>query len=381
MGGRQSRLRLVGALVLSLIAVVVAFAQGSTSCPEGCTFVCVIPDPGGCGCYGYCNCPPPSGTPVPTATPAHDPHYDVCYRYSYRCEWDCSDLAQGRLKTIFQYVDCQSGEVQYEYVEYAAPCGSCRRPRDCYQPGVCTPTPPRVTPTPPRVTPTPIPCSCPGPQEILSEPAYQMYQSPPYPIVVGQGGSGITVRIAVTIPDWTLRQWRQESRQVTVCVLGTPAPGQTACTTADGRAGHLEQVWRDGECVDCSGGPCRGVNGCGNQCWSPYCTSWDEHYPEYAVGGTIRLRLRQSSVDWIQTELATRYPGARVYQRDWQAPARAVGAYDLGNATLVVLESYFPVRDPGFYDVSAVISTTKRTLTYQPDWPVSAYLVDTSIIR
>lgn len=95
----------------------------------------------------------------------------------------------------------------------------------------------------------------------------------------------------------------------------------------------------------------------------------------------IRLSLRQSSVDWIQTELATRYPGARVYQREWQSPARPVGVYDLGNATSVTLEAHFPVRDPGYYDVSAIISTNKRTLTYQPAQPVSAYLIDTSIIR
>ncbi len=363
------------AILLILAALVLAQSGGGSVCPPNCTFVCVVPAPD-CGCYGYCNCPP-QGTPVPTPTPARDPrYYELCYRYTYRCDWSCSDLAQGKLQTVFQYVECTTGEVLWEGVDSVAPCGSCRRLRDCHQPGACTPTPVRTTPTP-YPTATPPPCSCPGPQEILGTPSYQMSQNPPYPIVVGQGGSGITVRVAVTIPDWTLRQWRQESRLV--CVPGAAGPGQTACTLADGSPGHHE--WRDGECVDCGGGPCRGVNGCGNKCWSPFCASWDEHYPEYATGGVIRLQLRQSSIDWIQTELATRYPGAHVYQATWQAQARVVATYDTGNATVCILEAHFPVRDPGYYDVSAIISTTKRTLTYVPPQPVSAYLIDTTIIR
>lgn len=379
---RKWWLAIVGAGALSLVIAVLTLAQssgGSSSCPEGCTFVCVAPlPPPDCGCYGYCNCPP--GTPAPTATPMPGPG-GYCIRYEYRCNWSCSDLAQGSLDTYLFYVDCETGVSKQEVLLFSAPCGSCRRPRDCRVPGACTPTPPRTTPTP-RPTATPIPCTCPGPQEFLGTPAYRTTQNPPYPIVVGQGGSGITVRVVVTIPDWTLRQWRQETRLVAVCVPGTPRPGQTACTLPNGAPGHYEQQQRDGECVDCgSTDPCRGVNGCGNQCWSPFCTSWDEHYPEYATGGTIRLQLRQSSIDWIQTELATRYPGAHVYQATWQAPARVVATYDTGSATVCVLEAYFPVRDPGYYDVTAIINTTKRTLTYTAPQPVSAYLIDTTIIR
>jgi len=373
----KKRWAIAAGIILSLVVAALVLAQGggSSVCPPGCTFVCVQPMPD-CGCYGYCDCPP-AGTPVPTPTPAPGPGR-WCARYRYQCDWQCSDYALGQLNLYYEIVDCVTGQEKATLLVSTAPCGSCRRLRDCRVPGACTPTPPRwQTPTP-RPTATPPPCSCPTPQEILGTPSYQAAQWPPYPIVVGQGGSGITVRLTVTLPDWVLRQWRQESRQV--CVPGAAGPGQTACTMPDGRPGHSE--WRDGECVDCgSDNPCRGVNGCGNQCWSPFCASWDETYAEYATGGTIRLQLRQSSIDWIQSELATRYPGAHVYQATWEAQARVIATYDLGNATACVLEAYFPVRDPGYYDVSAVIATSKRTLTYQSPQPVSAYLIDTSIIR
>ncbi len=362
-------------LFLLIPALFVRLAQAQSGCPEGCTFVCVQPT-ADCGCYGYCICS--EGTPPPTATPIHDPHYDVCYQYTYRCDWSCTDLALGELKKIFRYVDCVTGGTLFESVEEVYPCGACRRTRDCYQPGACTPTPARTTPTP-GPTPTPEPCGCPGPQEILGTPSYQVYQTPPHPVVVGQGGSGITVRVVVTLPDWTLRQWRREPRLI--CVPGAAGPGQTACTLINGQPGHMER--RDGECSGQSCPViCQGINGCAaGVCWMPFCTSWDERYPEYATGGTISLRLRQSSIDWIRTELATRYPGARVYQQSWQTSARVVAAYDTGSATVCVLEAYFPVRDPGYYDISATVTSTKRVLTIVSQRPASAYLIDSSIIR
>jgi hypothetical protein len=275
---------------------------------------------------------------------------------------------------IHQLVDCQSGAVIREVVASEAPCGSCRLRRDCRQPGACTPTPQRfVTPTP---APTPRPCDCPGPQEILGDPAYRLFQDPPHPVVVGQGGSGVTVRVQVTIPDWILRRWHREPKKV--CLPGTPEPGGIACTTEDGRPGHIE--WRHGECQSCGDPSCQG--GCpSGMCFVPYCASEDERYAEYATGGTIRLSLRPSSIDWIQGELAARYPGARVYQAVWESPARVAGLYDVGGATAAILEARFPVRDPGYYDVQVVVATNKRILTWTSPDPVSAYLKDTSIIR
>lgn len=362
----------IGTAGVILVVTAVALAQGGSSCPEGCTFVPTHCNPGTCVCYGYCYCPPPQGTPPPTATPVR--YYDWCYRYDRLCVWSCDDLAQGKYSEYRVYVDCDTGDVIGENLLYSAPCGSCRRPRDCRVPGACTPTPVRATPTP-APTATPLPCSCPGPQKIFGTPSYQPGQAPLYPVVVGQGGSGITVRIAVTLPDWTLRQWRRKTRQV--CM---PGEGPFPCSLGDGSIGHFE--WRDGECVSCGADdPCRGVSLCGDLCFRPFCESWDEYYPEYASGAIVQLQLRHSSIDWIQTELATRYPGARVYQPAWQAQARVVATYDTGSATTCVLEAHFPVRDPGYYDVSATIVTTERTLTYVSPDPVTAYLIDTTIIR
>ncbi len=361
------RYAVMGTFMMILFsAVLLAQAQGGGSnnpCPPGCTFVCTIPDPQ-CGCYGYCSCSGGQGTlaPTPTPAPVGTPDSRLCYRTTYYCSWSCPDPAQGQLKTMHEYIDCVTGELLYGVVVSTGECGSCRLLRDCRQPGACTPTPVRATPTP-GPTPTAEPCGCPGPQEILGTPSYNMSQFPPYPIVVGQGGQGITIRLSVTIPDWILRKSHKEIRRV--CVEGDPAPGQEACTMPDGTPGHWEwrdHEWRNGQCV-------------------PFCASHDESYPEYATGGTIRLQLRQSSIQWIQSELAARYPGARVYQAMWERPARVIATYDAGNATIAVLEAYFPVRDPGYYDVSAVISTNKRTLTYVSLDPARAYLIDTTIIR
>ncbi|GEM_PF-3293835 len=365
-------------LSIGLFLAWAAAAQGQQggsggSCPPGCAFICLYPDPE-CGCYGYCRCE--NSTPAPTPTPSMScGRTCFCYRYVRKCSWGgCPDPWLGQMREIIQVVDCSSGDVIREEVVSEAPCGSCRLRRDCNQPGACTPTPQRfTTPTP---APTPRACDCPGPQEIFFDPSYSLFHYPPHPIVIGQGGSGVTVRVQVTIPDWILRRFYREPRRV--CLPGTPEPGGIACTTEDGRPGHIE--WRHGECQPCGDSSCQG--GCpSGMCFVPYCTSEDERYAEYATGGTIRLSLRQSSIDWILGELASRYPGARVYQAVWESPARVVGTYDAGGATVAILEAHFPVRDPGYYDVQAVIATNKRTLTWTSNNPLSVYLKDTSIIR
>ena len=80
---------------------------------------------------------------------------------------------------------------------------------------------------------------------------------------------------------------------------------------------------------------------------------------DYVDLGSIRLTatLTRKSQQWIRTELATRYPGARVQQAKWNLRAlptyRVVRSRVLWNGAheVVISVTRIPFRDPGVYRI------------------------------
>lgn len=215
--------------------------------------------------------------------------------------------------------------------------------------------------------------SCPVPEAIRFDPVWQVRSRPAYPIVVGQDPrrEGIVYEIEVRIPPVLYRRYEKEPD---VCV---PVPD----TDGDGKPD------REGTCATQIGDPPVRWPG---DLKPGQCRLVEERYPEPISGdGALAMALRASSIQWIQGELAARYPGARVRMPRILLPVRGEGR-TLGDGTFVLTARVNPKpEDPGYYDVELAFRTAGTPVTAPreirwrtpPDRPQPVYLLETTIVR
>ncbi len=209
--------------------------------------------------------------------------------------------------------------------------------------------------------------SCPAPEVIRFDPVWQVRSRPAYPIVVGQDPrrEGIVYEIEVRVLPVIYRRYEKEPDQ---CV---PVPD----ADQDGKPDRSGSCSIGGWPGDLQPGACRLV---------------EERYPEPVQGsGALAMILRKSSIDWIQNELAARYPGARVRMPRILLPVAGQGAV-LGDKTFVLTAVVNPKpEDPGYYDVEIAFNTAGTPVTAPrqirwrtpPDRPQPVYLLETTLVR
>jgi hypothetical protein len=267
------------------------------------------------------------------------------------------------------------------------------------EPGTPTPVPtgtppPTATPTlrptntpQPTRTPEPTPINCPAPIISQAPPSALTTEVwPPNPVVTGQGGQGFNVTFTIisypAIYRWWTREWDME------CAWHEDPnnPGQpntSKCGCVPGNPGS-------------------------SSCWPGWalkkteqrCVEHREIYPDIidmaALHGTADLH--QSSIEWIETDLAGKYPGAEVYKTHYSASsyAQPVVLAD-GRCVLIGEVMHFPFQDPGYYDVAWSGRTSGTPYTpprsFSDSYPsylarqgqepeaLAVYLIDTSLVR
>ena len=271
---------------------------------------------------------------------------------------------------------------------YTPPGSTPVPPGTLVPPSTGTPRPPeptrtpRPTPTPrPTATPMPTPEECP-PESISQQPpsAIILDASPPNPVVVGQGGKGLDITVRAVSYPVIHRWWTREREWVCqwwdVDTYGVPHPNNgRGCCPED------QQL---------PGGGC-GVD-TGDCWWVPgdwECVEHSEAIPDpilmdYFVATAF---LRQSSIEWIQTDLASKYPGAEVKHPNWYIQPNANPVLLANGVCVVEGTAHFGFEDPGWYDVSihgqtaGTIYTPPRSFGYTMPTPQPVYLMDTMLIR
>ena len=239
-----------------------------------------------------------------------------------------------------------------------------------------TPTPvivpPTSTPAPPG-TPEPTPPSthCPDPVITWRRPTVSFSTSPPYPVVVGQDPEHVGVNVCITIQsypvvyehwDWEIVGYRDETRTRCCHANGACQQDMTPCNN------H----WPDWE-----------VRSTTVQVPVYDCVHHRETLPDPVELGAIRAKasLTQDSRNWIERELAQRYPGARVKHPDWEIiPAGGWRGEHTVSACINV-----PFEDPGTYDVTVNGRThgTRYTspLVIRQQFTQKVYLIETTLIE
>jgi len=239
-----------------------------------------------------------------------------------------------------------------------------------------TPTPPIIpptsTPAPPNTPePTPVPDHCPSPVITYRQPTAGFNTSPPYPIVIGQDPERVGWNVCVTIQSYPVvyEHWDWE-------IVGYKDETRVQCCHASGL------------CQD-DLAPCNN----GWEDWSSKtttvqvpvydCVYHKETYPDPIELGTIRLAasLSQESKNWIERDLAQRYPGAHVKHPDWEIiPAGGWKGDHTVSACINV-----PFEDPGTYAVTLDARThgTKYTLplSLHKEFEQKVYLIETTLIK
>ncbi len=205
---------------------------------------------------------------------------------------------------------------------------------------------PNPTPNPrrnPRPTPPPSADQCPPPEVVRAPPAIEpLISRPPYPVVVGQDPErlGVIYEMTVRVPPVIYRRWE---RDPDICVPvpdadqdGRPDRGGSCWTTI----GDPPVTWPG----DLRPGGCRLV---------------EERYADPIDGeGLLMMTLRPSSREWIEGELAQRYPGARVRMPEIRLPITGASEI-LEDKTCILRASVNPKPvDPGIYDVEFIFYTS-----------------------
>jgi hypothetical protein len=93
------------------------------------------------------------------------------------------------------------------------------------------------------------------------------------------------------------------------------------------------------------------------------CETKTETYTDQIAFATIDADLSPASIRWITTDLASKYPGAHVYQAHWSLwPGRSPSQGGLAGdgASLSVVYANLPLADPGTYGVQIQGRTTAR---------------------
>lgn len=247
--------------------------------------------------------------------------------------------------------------------------------------GTPTSVPPTGTPRPtstphPTVTPMPTPVDCP-PESISQRPptVETLRIWPPNPVVKGQGGQGLSLTVRVTSYPVIHRWWTREERSTTECAWHgdstTGQPDESVCEcTPDGSEG----CWP----------------GWGWETTSEwYCQEHVEIIPDPIQAGAFQAhaRLHKTSKEWIQTNLASKYPGARVRHPDWDVQGQPNAGGCLGDGRCILeTVAYFPFEDPGWYTMwvdgwtVGTRYTPPRTYHYNLPDPQPVYLMDTTLI-
>ena len=215
--------------------------------------------------------------------------------------------------------------------------------------------------------------ACPAPQIIRFDPAWRIRSWPPNPVVAGQDPKreGIVYEIEVRIPPVIFRRYEKEPDRC------EPVPD----ADGDGKPDRSGSCWTQvGDPPvrwpgDLKPGECRLV---------------EERYPEPVEGqGALAMTLRRSSIEWIQNELAARYPGARVRMPRIRLPVQGQGTV-LADRTFVLTARVNPKPvDPGLYDVEIAFNTAGTPVTAPrrilwrtpPDRPQPVYLLETTLVR
>jgi len=250
-------------------------------------------------------------------------------------------------------------------------------------PGTVTPEPtgisptctPRPTPTArPTATPISTPVDCP-PESISQRPPVALIGEtwPPNPVVVGQGGQGLNISVRVVSYPVSHRWWTREQRSTTECVWHgnhvTGEPDESICECTPDRSPGCWPGWGWETTTE----------------W--YCQEHVEVIPDPIEADALQghARLHETSIEWIRTDLANKYPGARVRHPNWdvQSDARPVLLSD--GRCFVQTTLRFGFEDPGWYDVwvdgwtVGTRYTPPRTYDYRMPDPQPVYLIDTSL--
>jgi len=242
--------------------------------------------------------------------------------------------------------------------------GTCRN-----QPltGNGTPQPgstPGAQPTPPNPTDTPEEGECPLNLRVSQQPPSLSANklAPEYPIVVGQDpnkrGVDVSANIIIhpVIVKYDVPKYEHECQFV----------GGTVTDSA-----------------------CQNNPGWKNKKIFAGCETKTETYTDQIAFATIDADLSPTSIRWITTDLAAKYPGAHVYQAHWSLwPGRSPSQGGLAGdgASLSVVYANLPLADPGTYGVQIQGRTTgtpytaprQFAFTY-PDLQV--HLLESTIIK
>ncbi len=266
------------------------------------------------------------------------------------------------------------------------PTGDLPPPPEPTPPG--TPVPPTSTPPP---TPTPVPPHTPTPtatpqggckESSLSRSGVGTILiekiAPPNPVVVGQDPSkrGVDVHVRIVSPAviYTYEKWEVVS-------------SETRCCHTDPNTG-----WKT--CQD-DKSPCdNGWTGWNRETTDKWgCKEYKETYPDPVDLGTLQVKavLTAESRDWINNELARKYPGAKVRHPEWELiPLGGWARYEsTGGDQVYTLEATvgrIQLEDPGYYDlqVSGRTKGTPYTAAVSFGWkgePFDVVLIETALIK
>jgi hypothetical protein len=232
------------------------------------------------------------------------------------------------------------------------------------------------TPTPrPTATPMPTPITCP-PESISQQPPVMILieSHPPNPVVVGQGGQGLDVSVrAISYPvihRWWTPEREYECRWWDTDTYGVPSGHRGHCCPEGNSDCDRDHYYRVPE------GP-----------W--YCQEHVRRIPDPILMEYLRgtADLHKTSIEWIETDLAGKYPGARVRHPHWGVDGVGQPYFTLDWRCIVEALVHFPFEDPGYYDIqvhgqtAGTIYTPPRSFSYVMEEPQAVYLMDTMLIR
>lgn len=166
--------------------------------------------------------------------------------------------------------------------------------------------------------------------------------APNFPVVVGQdpAKTGVTLGVSMSVPPVIVSYNVLTESSETSCEWGGFGfPGDNC----DGKGSE----WRTTTVI------------------TQVCTRVTETYVDRLANINVAMNLAQSSIDWITGELAAKYPGARVYQADWNLfPGTAgAGGFISDNVGFSYQWNALQTRDPGKYIVGVNGSTTGTQYT------------------
>ncbi len=166
--------------------------------------------------------------------------------------------------------------------------------------------------------------------------------APNFPVVVGQdpNKTGVTLGVSMSVPPvYVSYNVLTESSETSCGWGGYGYPGDNC----EGKGSE----WRTSTVI------------------TRKCERVTETYTDRLANIGVSMNLAQSSIDWITGELAVKYPGARVYQENWNLfpGTRGAGGFISDNTGFSYQWDALQTRDPGKYIVNVNGSTTGTQYT------------------